>query len=205
VLPLLGDGGTTTRSPRVRQRRVRRGALAGAALAVVAVAAAAAIVFQPLGVDRGSTPELTSLAIASASDLDPEGDGRERPDLVPLALDAPGAWSTERYASANFGILKGGVGLVLALEQPASVSELVVTSPTPGAAFEVLGPEGPGGVRQRLGGGRLAGDAQVVPLTSDDPVSELVLWLTELVPDEDGRFSAAVEQVEVRGVAKPLG
>ena len=101
------------------------------------------------------------------TDFDPLGDGRERPDLLPLASDGDPstAWYTENYQdSPELGGLKKGVGLSLALPAPAVATEMVIDSPTPGAHFEVLGP-GSGIERQTLAQGTLTGGRQVIPLT----------------------------------------
>ncbi len=196
------DDEITARVARPRRRRV-----AGILAAVAAAAAGVLVVLLlvgPLGSGGGGTGE--PLAIAEVQDFDPQGDGRERPDLVAQALTPPGqSWRTERYATADFGNLKPGVGLLLRLPAPAHPRELVVDSPTPGARFEVLGPEGAGGLRPRLGGGTFRGVGQVVSLEADEPADELVLWITRLVPDDDGRFAASVGQVQLLGTANPSG
>ena len=58
---------------------------------------------------------------------------------------------------------KTGVGLILRLTAPAVATEMVVSSPTPGAAFQVLGPL-VAGQRQVLGPGRFGPASQVVKL-----------------------------------------
>ncbi len=205
-LGVLGSA-TTTRARRRAARSSRAAKGIAAALSVIALVAAGIAGMTLLGGDDvPEQPALEPIAIAAVSDLDPEGDGSERPDLTAFALGAEGAWTSERYASADFGNLgKTGVGLVLSLDRPSEVRELRLTSPSDGAAFSVLGPAGAGGERGRLGGGRTAAGAQVVPLSEAPPVEELVLWFTELAPAEDGGFAAAVEQVRVRGVANPNG
>jgi hypothetical protein len=78
---------------------------------------------------------------------------------------------------------------------------MVVTSPTPGAKFEVQGPL-VAGSREVLARGTLSGPDQVIPLTSAAPSEVYVLWITSLVPDGRGGYWAGVGQVQLRGVPK---
>ena len=76
--------------------------------------------------------------------FDPEGDGQERNEEAPLAVDgrATTSWRTEHYSS----FFKSGVGLVLDMGRRARVERVLVDSPTRGASAEIqLGdsPQGP--------------------------------------------------------------
>jgi hypothetical protein len=199
VMPVLA--GDTARRRRPRHRRV---VWLASLVALAAAAGIAAIVLLGPGVG-GPDPASAAapLTLAGVTDYDPLGDdGRERPDLVPLATDGDPstAWYTENYRdSPELGGLKEGVGLTLSLAAPAAATELVVSSPTPGARFQVLGP-GSGTDRPTLAEGTLAGGEQVVPLASADPASEYVLWFTSLVPDDRGGYWAGVGEVRLRGV-----
>jgi hypothetical protein len=195
----------TARRPRPR-RRGRRAVLVALAVLALGGAVSAGVVL----VDRGSeTPSATGagpLTIAAVRDYDPQGDGGaespENPDQRGLAVDGDPAtaWFTERYRiSPDFGGLKTGVGLILRLTGPAVATQMVVTSPTPGAGFQVLGPL-ESGRREVLASGTFTGAGQVIPLTSAAPAEAFVLWITSLVDDGSGGFHAGVGQVELRGV-----
>ena len=76
--------------------------------------------------------------------FDPEGDGRERNEEAPLAVDGRTTtfWRTEHYSS----FFKSGVGLVLDMGRRARVERVLVDSPAPGSTGEIqLGdsPQGP--------------------------------------------------------------
>jgi len=76
--------------------------------------------------------------------FDPEGDGQERNEEAPLAVDGSATtfWRTEHYSS----FFKSGVGLVLDMGRRARVERVLVVSPTPGSSAEIqLGdsPQGP--------------------------------------------------------------
>ena len=146
------------------------------------------------------------LRIAAVRDYDPQGDSGaespENPEQRGLAVDGDPstAWYTEKYRDTPaFGGLKTGVGLLLRLTGPAVATQLVVSSPTPGAGFQVLGPL-VGGRRAVLGEGTFTGSEQVVALQRAAPAEAYVLWITSLVDDGAGSFWAGVGQVELRGI-----
>ena len=198
VMPAL-DGDTQRRRRPGRRRAVWVGSL----VALAAVGGIAAIVVLGPGAGDSIPPAAAApLTLSSVSDFDPLGDGRERPDLLPLASDGDPstAWYTENYQdSPELGGLKEGVGLSLALPAPAVATQMVIDSPTPGAHFEVLGP-GSGIERRTLAQGTLTGGRQVIPLTRAAASSSYVLWLTSLVPDGKGGYWAGVGEVRLRGV-----
>ena len=199
VMPVL-DGDTQRRRRPGRRRAVWIGSL----VALAAVGGIAAIVVLGPGGGDSTPPAAAAapLTLSSVTDFDPLGDGRERPDLLPLASDGDPstAWYTENYQDTpELGGLKKGVGLSLALPAPAVATEMVIDSPTPGPHFEVLGP-GSGIDRQTLAQGTLTGGRQVIPLTRAAASGSYVLWLTSLVPDGKGGYWAGVGEVRLRGV-----
>jgi eukaryotic-like serine/threonine-protein kinase len=192
----------TARHPRRRRGRFLWGATAAA---LVAAAAIAAFVLLGPGSDDGwtGTAAAVPLELAAVRDYDPQGqDQIERPDLRGAAIDGnpETAWYTENYeVTPAFGGLKDGVGLIFRLSAPATATEMVVDSPTPGARFQVLGPDADG-ERPVLAEGELEGGRQVVPLAVAEPAQAYVLWITQLVPDGSDRYWAGVGEVELRGV-----
>jgi eukaryotic-like serine/threonine-protein kinase len=183
------------------------------ALAVVLVAAigvAAFAYFEPVGGDGAPpAPAAVPLTLSAVRDYDPQGDGEEQPGLRGYAIDVDPttgqpnpatAWYTERYFNdpAFGGSEKTGVGLILRLTAPAVATEMVVSSPTPGAGFQVLGPL-VDGRRETLAQGTFSGEDQVVELAAAPPAEAYVLWITSLVEDGEGGYTAGVGQVELRG------
>ena len=202
------DEGDTARHPRRRRRRVLAWALAVVLVAAIGVAAFA--YFEPVGGDGAPpAPAAVPLTLSAVRDYDPQGDGEEQPGLRGYAIDVnpttgqpnpATAWYTERYFNdpAFGGSGKTGVGLILRLTAPAVATEMVVSSPTPGAAFQVLGPL-VDGRRETLAQGTFSGEDQVVPLAAGPPAEAYVLWITSLVEDAEGGYTAGVGQVELRG------
>lgn len=88
------------------------------------------------GVEGAAAP-VTGFGVRS---FDPEGpDKVEKEDRVGLVADAnpQTTWSTDRYNNRDFGGLKPGVGVILELQEPASLRRVRVTSPTTGWAAAI--------------------------------------------------------------------
>ncbi len=93
--------------------------------AIAGLAIVTAIVIGVALASRGGSPDSavdeipTPVAIQSATDFDPFGDGRERNDLKANAIDneRTSFWETESYKRPDFGGgLKEGVGLILEVD-----------------------------------------------------------------------------------------
>lgn len=203
--PVTADEDTARRR---RPHRRRRGVLlTGLAVVLLGGAVVAGVIVSNRSGDAPAALTASGpLRIAAVRDYDPQGDGGaqspENPDQRGLAVDGDPAtaWYTEKYRDTPaFGGLKTGVGLMLRLTGPSVATEMVVSSPTPGATFKVLGPM-VDGRREVLGEGAFTGAEQVVPLTRATPAETYVLWITALVDDGAGSFWAGVGQVQLRGI-----
>ena len=129
--------------------------------------------------------------LTASGAFDPEGDGRERDEEAPLAVDGKQStfWRTERYAR----FFKSGVGLVLDTGRRVRVRQVVVDSPTPGVRAEI-----------RLGGSRTGPFTRVsasktLTARTSFPVAKragryVVIWITGLPPESAGE----VAEVRVR-------
>ena len=136
-------------------------------------------------------PRARVVKLTAAGAFDPEGDGHERDEEAPLAVDGNEStfWRTERYSR----FFKTGVGLVLDAGRPVRVRQVVVDSPTPGVRAEI-----------RLGGARTGPFTRVSPAKSltartTFPVRGrsgryVVIWVTGLPPESAGE----VAEVRVR-------
>ena len=122
---------------RTRRRRIML------AIAYVAIAAAVAILAALLinGEDKQSEPpgqgslNAIQLGERDASAYDPPpGDGTERSEAIPLALDGDPttAWETERYDTPDFGNIKKGVGLYLDAGRPIVARGVRLVTPKDG-------------------------------------------------------------------------
>ena len=85
------------------------------------------------------------VAISSATDYDPEGDGEEVGSKIGLAVDGDPtgtAWETEHYDSETFAGTKTGpdpgVGIYVTTKSPATPAKMMVRTPTPGWDAQVF-------------------------------------------------------------------
>lgn len=151
------------------------------------------------GGDRARQAQV--LNVSGASSFDPQGDGEEKSELAPLAVDGKPetAWETEGYNSADFGRLKPGVGLILDLGSRAQVRSVSVDlAGHAGASFAVRVTDDPGGEYRTLG--TVSGAEPTAEVRSPDSARGryVVLWFTSLPPD-GGKYRAYVSEVDVRG------
>ncbi len=204
------DEPETGRMRAVRPRRSRRPLAIVVSVAVLGGAgAAAAWQLGAFDVATGGAVSGPNRPLTfTLADHDPFGsDGtQENPNLVPLATDgnALTAWETDAYATADLGGIKPGVGLKVTLDAPATVTSVRLQSTTPGANVQILGPgDDTSGGRPVLGQGSLATGDTTIPVTTSGPISELVVWITELPKSRTGEFPyvASIGEVEVSGVA----
>lgn len=124
--------------------------------------------------------------VTAAGAFDPEGDGRERDEEAPLAVDGrqDTAWRTERYSR----FFKTGVGLVLDAGRRVRVEQVVVDSPTPGVRAEI-----------RLGNARQGPFAKAAAAKSLSSRTRfavprraaryVVVWIVGLPPESAGEIA----------------
>ena len=139
------------------------------------------------------------LEAAAVASYDPQGSGGEHDEEVTQATDGDSStyWSTETYNAADMD--KDGVGIVLEIEGPAAVTGLRLQTATPGFAFEVFASDDPGTFEYTAG--PLAEDvAEALTEVEVEGVEQpyLLIWLTELPPEEGGH-RAQINEVEVFG------
>ncbi|NAZ88364.1 serine/threonine protein kinase, partial [Kineococcus sp. T90] len=146
-------------------------------------------------------PAPAPVPVAGVLAADPEGDGSEGGSTAPVTDGDPAtAWSSERYDSAVFGGLKGGVGLVLDLGADVDVTSVELTGGGEGGAVELRST--PGGPDPLAGSTVLAqspaGGAQVLAPPAPARTRQLLLWFTRAAT-VDGEFRVAVGDVRVLG------
>jgi hypothetical protein len=149
-----------------------------------------------------ATPSV--LEPASASAFGPAGTSSgDNPSTASAAIDASTAtaWRTQWYASAAFGNLKTGTGLLVDMGRPVKISSvrLLIDNAT-GAdltlytgAEPVLADEQVQATAHDVGGS--------VRLTVSDPkrARYLVIWFTQLPPDSAGTFQEGIYSIKVKG------
>jgi hypothetical protein len=162
----------------------------------------------PLGVEPAEEPDGSAtppraLTIVGAQDFDPDGDGSEHPEEVPLAVDGAQSttWGTDHYNTADFGGLKQGLGLWVDLQGNPRVGQVTVISPLDGWTFQVRTgtlpddlspplPDDAGSVDFEVRSGRAVVELEPVR------AGGILIWITGLGADE-GRWAAAISEVRV--------
>ncbi len=141
---------------------------------------------------------------ASASDFDPRGGDGENPEDAPLAIDGKQAtaWTTQSYASAEFGQLKSGVGLVLDMGKRVNVSRVTARlGGQPGGSIELR----VSNTKQLasfhpVDSAKTASAKVTLHAKGKERARYLLLWFTKLPPKKsDDRFKGHIAEVVVRG------
>jgi hypothetical protein len=202
-------------------RRLTMGFVAAAG--VLALAAIAAFSLWPKGSSTpprpspsSSTP-LTSVTVlrpTGASGFDPltsvaSDPGDEQSQKAQYAIDASPrtSWVSQWYATAQFGNLKAGSGLLVDMGHPVSFSSVTVTfNSEPGANVELRVGNSDARSKQNL-------DSMKVVASASSPTGQvtfkikgqatgryLVVWFTKLPPQAGGgMYQAQIFNVAVRG------
>jgi cytoskeletal protein RodZ len=146
-------------------------------------------------------PPATTLTPASVTTFGPGGAGQgDNPQLARGAVGG-GSWHTDWYASASFGGLQHGTGLLLNMGRSVTITAAKVTfGGSPGAAFQLRAGDGP--TLAELKTVARAGNASgVVNLRLPDPARGryVLIWITKLPQDSSGTFQASVSGIKISG------
>jgi hypothetical protein len=162
------------------------------------------------GANKGKGSEV---AISSATDYDPEGDGHEVGSKVELAVDGDPtgtAWETEHYESDTFAGTKTGpdpgVGIYVTTTSPAKPTEMIVRTPTPGWDAQVFAaPSGPPeelpGWGEPVGTAIEASSVEEIDLTVTTPSRYFLLWFNKAseARDQYGGFQVEISDIKLLG------
>ena len=135
---------------------------------------------------RSSAPPTRLVKLTAAGAYDPEGDGHERDEEAPLAVDGNEStfWRTERYSR----FFKNGVGLVLDAGRRALVTQVVVDTPTPGIRAEIRLGSARDGPFRRVSASKALTARTVFPVPKRAG-RYVVVWVTSLPPESAGEIS----------------
>ncbi|MGZ3116570.1 protein kinase family protein [Streptomyces sp. H62] len=153
--------------------------------------------------DKGQKkPVSRPISIVGGHDFDPFGrDGSEYPENVSKAYDGDPAtyWQTSHYASADFGRLKQGVGIVIDLGKVQQVGKVAVSFGGDTSVELRAGGDTESEPQSFDGYTKVAnGSGTTVELQPDETLKSryLLVWLTEL-PLTDGQFRGRVTDIKV--------
>jgi serine/threonine-protein kinase len=115
--------------------------------------------------------------LVGASDFDPDGDDSEHPEDVPAATDGNTAtyWTTETYESFD----KPGVGIVLEAKSDVELSELTLTTDTPGYTAVIEASDRPDGGFKTISDSQTVEDESTFELTGGS-YRYYLIWITSL-------------------------
>ena len=154
------------------------------------------------------SPTASAITIVGAQDFDPEtdgGNGEELPELVGNVFDGDPAtsWKTMSYKNRpNLGGLKPGVGVILDLGEPRTVTaaELTLTGGATSIELRVPSGEEPSMRTEAdwmlVGANEAATGTVSVPLTSPTETRYLMVYFTNLPPVGD-RFIGELNEVKL--------
>jgi serine/threonine protein kinase len=204
--------------PPAKRKLSSRARWSWAAIVLLVLAAAAALAAVQL-ISSGNTPgggggalkdKGTPVAISSATDYDPQGDGVEDPAEVGYAVDGNlgTSWSTEHYDTDTFAGTKTGpnpgVGLYVTAKSPAEASEMIIHTPTPGWAGEVFAaasgpPESLAEWGEPIGEIPDAKSVEEVELHFGSPAKYFLIWFNKAAParDQEGRYQVEISDVKL--------
>ena len=169
------------RPPRAR-RRTPLWPILAAALVLAAVVGAIVLTSRDGGGD--AAPADTPVTLAGVGSYDPQGDDREEhPELVGEATDGDPVtyWTTSTYES--FSDTKDGVGLVVDAGEKRELSQISVTTDTPGFTAEIRAAAAAAGpFDDVVGTGKTVGQTAVWELEGANH-RYYAIWITDL----DGR------------------
>jgi len=221
--PVTGPGWPPPTQP-MRPARGRGGrgkAVLAAALALAAVALAAggwSVARHGTGAEKagiGTGPSASAHHTAvlagtagqpmrpvSAQAFDPYGEA-DNSQLAPLAIDhdLATAWQTEWYATAAFGNLKPGTGLLLDMGRVVTISGArILLGSAPGASFQLRAGMSAWSLADLpvLASKTGAGGWVSIRLRAVH-ARYVVLWFTRLPPDASGTFQVSVFDVRLEG------
>ena len=145
---------------------------------------------------------VTSLPVASVTAFGPDGTGDgdnagSAEDAVSAKATSP--WSTQWYATAKFGQLKSGTGLLLDLGGTVTVTSVRMDlSQDRGATVQLQVGSSTKNLKVAATAKNAGGSLQ---LTLKQPATGkyLVIWFTQLPPDGAGHYAETVSRVKVRG------
>jgi len=141
---------------------------------------------------------------ASASAFGPTGTSSgDNPSTASAAIDASAAtaWRTQWYASAAFGNLKTGTGLLVDMGRPVKISSvrILIDNATGADLTLYTGAEPVLADEQVQASAHDVGGSVRLKLSDPKRARYLVIWFTQLPPDSAGTFQEGIYSIKVKG------
>jgi serine/threonine-protein kinase len=183
------------------RRGARTVAIALVAVAVVGALVAAIVIAGTRG-SHGSTTsppvtqgKLTPVHVASVTPYAGQGGSSDHPEEAALATDgSPStAWYTQHYASAAFGQLRSGAGLLFDLGRPVAVRSLKLQLAVPGVALQVHASNAVDALMTSPAVTRSGSAAESLVAQPTVTARYWLVWFTRLAPN-DGGYRAGIAE-----------
>lgn len=141
------------------------------------------------------------LVPVSAAAFGPNGtaDG-DHPQNASLVLTEPAlGWTTQWYATPEFGALKTGTGLLLDMGRPVTITAVLVTlGGQSGADLELRGSTTLAALTTLADAADVGGSVDI-PLSQPAYARYILLWFTKLPPDGAGTYQVTVHGITIHG------
>jgi hypothetical protein len=152
-------------------------------VALLAVAAAGFLYAVRDDESPGTRPAGEPVQLQGIGAYDPDGPGDgEHDEDAPAATDGDAAtyWPTSTYRASLSAIGKSGVGVVVDAREPRRLSQLAVTTDTPGYTAEIRAGDSPDGPFETVVGPSKTVQASTVWNLDGPEARYYVVWITEL-------------------------
>jgi serine/threonine-protein kinase len=210
-----GEATTVLDAVEPSKRRLSRSAWSWAGLALILAgltAAILAVILISSGKVGGGGGEAkgTPIKLVSAKDFDPPpGDGSEDPADAATVIDnnpVGVGWSTDHYATSDWGGLKDGVGIYVQASKPVKATAMQVRTGTPGWNANVYATESSPPLDLAGWGDGIASvtgakSVSAIKLTTLKPSTYFLLWFTKAAPSKDGsgQYQVQISNIKLLG------
>ncbi|MBJ8342574.1 peptidoglycan biosynthesis protein MviN [Antrihabitans sp. YC3-6] len=139
----------------------------------------------PSGATDAPAPGGIVVPASAVAEFSLPGQGTpDSPEAAKLVLDGnPNTvWESDQY-SEPFPKLKSGIGMLVTLPEPTKLSEVAINSPSPGTVVEIRSSPSTNPTldqTQEIGSATLGPGITQIPVTSDQPVRYVLVWITKL-------------------------
>jgi cytoskeletal protein RodZ len=159
---------------------------------------------KPTATNRPAVSPTTTLTPVSVVAFGPGGTAQgDNPQLASLAItgNSANAWNTDWYATPDFGNLQAGTGLLLDMGKPVTITSAQITlGSTPGADLQLRAGSTPAlaDLKTVATATNAGGVVQLKP-TGSAPSRYLLIWFTQLPPNNSGSYQAFVSGISLKG------
>lgn len=148
-------------------------------------------------------PRVQAIVPVSAVAFGPDGtaDGDDPQDAGRVLTDPATGWTTQWYATPDFGNLKQGTGVLLDMGRTVTITSVRLSlGSQPGAELQLrLGSAPESGALRVVKTATATGQHLSLPLTAPTKARYVLVWFTRLPPNGAGTYQVFLHQVTVQG------